>query len=795
MKHLLLLLSIITLSWFLPSSANATHIAGGEITYEHLGNDSFLVTLTVYRDCAGIGVNGNESINITGCVAVPNLTVVLQNVGGTEVSQICPAMIGQSTCNGGFLPGMQKYVYTGIVHLPTHCSNYTFSFNNFARNVAVNVVGGVNSNGFFIDATLNSILYPNNSSPEYTAPPIPYVLVNQAVNYNYGVVENDGDSLTYELITARETAGNLAYNTGYSPTVPIPGITIDASTGQLNFTPTITGNFIIVVRVTEYNGAGQIISTVQRDIQFVVLNYPNKIPNVPSTLTNLVNTSGSASLTAPLEITANVGDQFCFDAVFSDSNLTDVVSVVTNATSALPGATVTYAGTNPVTATVCWTVPAGMNTNNTITFQASDSACPISGVNSVAVQIIIPPPSNLTGALVTTNVSCNGVCDGTATVVASGGVGPYQYVWAPTGTWCCQGLPGITGMCAGFYGLQVRDLGDSDPSTNTWDTLFVIQDAFPISITVTNIVDDDCSTTCVGAISTSVFGGAAPLSYLWSSGETTSSIIGKCAGTYTITVTDDNGCTNSLSAIVQEPVPPTIVIDSVDSVTCFGGADGKIYSRAYPTCGVSTDACTTPNYIAMGSGTATNTFSTYPAPYGNSSNGARHQMLFTAAELTAAGILPGTISSIGMYIETIGTTLNYANYTLRMGCTSATDLTGGWESGLTEVFTPKTHTVSTGWNTHTLDVKYFWDGLSNVVVEVCFNSPTATASGNALTRYTPTANQSVRYYHDNTMSVCSSTALTATSVNRPNVRFGNCASSFTYAWSPAPAAGQTTTTV
>ncbi|UTW67759.1 gliding motility-associated C-terminal domain-containing protein [bacterium SCSIO 12643] len=795
MKHLLLLLSIISLSWFLPSTANATHIAGGEITYEHLGNDSFLVTLTVYRDCAGIPVTGNESITInSSCTGTQNLLVTLQNVGGTEVSQICPAMIGQSTCNGGFLPGMQKYEYTGIVQLSTHCSDYTFSFSNFARNVAVNVVGGVNSNGFFITATLNSVLYPNNSSPEYTAPPIPYVLVNQAVNYNYGVVENDGDSLTYELVTAREASGNLSYNSGYSATVPIPGITIDAATGQLNFTPTITGNFIIVVRVTEYNGAGQVISTVQRDIQFVVLNYPNKIPNVPTALTNLVNTSGSASFTGPLEVTANVGDQFCFDAVFSDSNLTDVVTVISNATSALPGSTVSYSGTNPVTATICWTVPAGMNTNNTVTFQASDSACPISGVNSVAIQVIIPPPSNLTGALTTTNISCNGVCDGTATVVASGGVGPYQYTWAPTGTWCCQGLASITGMCAGFYGLQVRDLGDPDPSTNTWDTLFVIQDAFPISITITNITDDDCSSTCIGAISTSVFGGQAPLSYLWSSGETTSSIMGKCAGTYTLTVTDANGCTQSQSAIIQEPVPPTVVIDSVDSVTCNGGSDGAIYARAYPTCGVSTDACTTPTSVPIGTGTATNTFSTFPAPYGNSFNGARHQMLFTAAELTAAGVLPGTISSLGLDVASIGTTINYANFTIRMGCTSATDLTGGWETGLTEVFTPKTHTLSTGWNTHNFDVKYFWDGLSNLVVEVCFNSPTSTASGNALTRYTPTTNQSVRYFHDNTLSVCSSTAMTATSTNRPNVRFGNCASSFTYAWSPAPAAGQTTPT-
>jgi gliding motility-associated-like protein len=799
MKHLLLLLSIITLSWFLPSSANATHLAGGEITYEYIGGDTFLVKLTTYRDCSGNAILPSSQIRITSSCTTPQfVNLTLQNPLGDEVSQICPTAV--SVCNGGPEPGMVAFYFEGQVVLATHCADYLLSYREPNRNSSVN---GTNSNNrvFHIEARLNSILYPNNSSPVFTGAPIPYVCSSQTVNYNYGVVENDGDSLAYTLINALYSNGawvttNLGYNAGFSATAPIAGITINSATGELSFTPSIVaGNYIVVTQVTEYNGAGVAISTVERDIQFVVIGCSNQIPANPADLTNLVNTVGTATKTGVLEITANVGDQFCFDVAFSDINAADDLTIISNATAALPGATMTVVGTNPATATVCWTVPPGMNTNNTVTFQVSDSACPVSGINSLAVQIIIPPPSNLTGALVTTDISCNGVCDGTAIVVASGGVGPYSYTWAPTGTWCCQGLANITGMCAGFYGLQVTDLGDPDPSTNIWDTLFIIQDAFPISITVTNIVDDDCSTTCIGAISTSIFGGAAPLSYLWSSGETSSAITGKCAGTYTITVTDDNGCTNSISAVVQEPVPPTIVIDSVDSVTCFGGADGRIYARAYPTCGVSTDVCTTPTSVPIGTGIATNSFSTYPAPYGNSFNGARHQILFTAAELTAAGVLPGTISSFAMDVASIGTTINYANYTLRMGCTSVTDLTGGWVSGLTEVFTPKTYTISTGWNTHSLDVKYFWDGLSNLVVEVCFNSPTATASGNALTRYTPTTNQSVRYYHDNTMTVCSSTAMTGTSVNRPNVRFGNCASSYTFAWSPAPAAGQTTATV
>lgn len=804
MKHIILLLSVVLFSWIVPSTAFATHISGAEITYKHLGNDSFLVTMNMYYDCSSsFGMNNSYNIDVskTDATCIFNnttLQVDLQNAGGTEVSQICAAQSGNSSCQGGPLTGMKRYTYEGIIHLPNNCTDYTFSYTSCCRNSSENTTNGT-GNRYYFEATLNSKLYPNNSSPEYTADPIPYVCQNQVVNYNYGVVENDGDSMSFELIAARlnSSTNTINYAAPYSATDPITGITINSSTGELNFTPTTLGNFVVVVEVKEYNGAGQIISTVLRDIQFVVLNCgapANNIPQPPTTITNIVNTVGTTTLTSSYELLTQVGNQFCFDVAFTDADAGDVITLIDNATSALPGATSVVTGTNPATATICWTVPPGMNTNNIITFQAKDDACPINGSNSLAITVVIPPPSSLVGALVTTDISCNGSCDGTAKVVPSGGVGPYSYFWIPTGVWCCQGLDSISGLCPGGYILIVTDEGDPDPSTNKWDTSFTITDAPPMAILPPTIVDDDCSSTCVGAVSTFAFGGTAPRTFLWSNGATSQSIVGVCAGTYDLTVTDAQGCQQSISAIVQEPTPPTILIDSVDSVTCFGGNDGAIYARGIPTCGVSTDACAAPISIPLGTGTSTNTFTTFPAPYGNSSMGARHQMLFTAAELTASGLKPGTISSLAFDVTGVGTTLNYANYTIKMGCTSVTDLTGGWETGLTEVLVPVTHQVSVGWNTHVFDVKYFWDGVSNIVVEVCFNNPSSTGSGNALTRYTTTTNQSVLYLNADINTVCSSNFTSGTSANRPNVRFGNCESTFSYAWTPAPAAGQTSAT-
>jgi len=802
MKRFLLAFFVLSLSWLAPTDTYATHVSGGEITYENIGGDTFIITMTLYRDCSGIDMgNGNKTVRISSsCTTPQNLTVILQNPGGTEVSQICPAQISNSSCNGGSLPGMQKYVYKGQIVLGTNCSDYLFQYRIANRNTSVNVTNS-NSAQFYIDATLNSILYPNNSSPEYTAPPIPYVCSSQTVNYNYGVVENNGDSLVYSLVGARTanalwTVTNLSYNAGYSASSPIPGITINSGTGELNFTPsTPLGNYIVVVQVTEYNGAGQVVGTVLRDIQFVVMSCANQIPINPTSVASLSNTVGSASLTDSLEITASVGDQFCFDIVFNDTNVNDTLFVVTNAASALPGSTVSISGSNPVTATVCWTVPPGMNTNNTITFQVSDSACPVSGVNSLAIQIIIPQPPLITGVLTTTNISCNGVCDGTASIVPSGGVGPYSYYWYPNvnNAWCCQGNDSITGMCAGTYILIVTDLGDPDPSTNTWDTIFSIQDAPPIAIIPPILVHDDCDTnTCGGSITAFAFGGTPPRNYMWSTGGTTNTITALCAGIYDLTVTDVNGCTNTQSYTIYEPTPFTLSIDSIDSVSCFGANDGAIFTSTSPNCGISTVGCPTPNSIQIGTGSSSNTSSTYPAPYGNNFMGVRHQILFTAAELTAANVQAGAISSLAFEIGTLGTAIDYDNFTIKMGCTGSNDLTGGWETGLIEVYNPKTHSVTLGWNTHDFDVAYNWDGISNIVVEVCFNNIGLIPNGNSLTTYTTTPNQSVRYYHANNDSVCSSNSLVATSANRPNVRFGNCSSSYTYNWVPTPGAGQST---
>ncbi len=785
---------------------HATHVAGGEITVENIANDQFLLSLSFYRDCTGIPFNDvSATINVTStCIPDFNVTLFLTNPGGTEVSQVCPADIVNSACNGGPIQGMEEYVFQGIVNLPINCTDYTFSYQEFARNPSINIIGA-GGEFFYVDATLNTTLFPNNSTPFFTSPPIPYVCENQTVNYNYGVVEADGDSLAYSLVAARGIGfgGNptpVTYNAPtYSAASPFPGITINPNTGELNFTPLgPSGNYIVVVRVDEYNGVGQLISSIHRDIQFVVLPCSNQIPTVPATVANVTVGGGTVNQTAPLEITAEVGSSFCFDVTFSDVNPADEVFVFNNANSALPGSVVTESGINPKTVTLCWTVPQGTNTNNTVLFQAADSACPISGVNSVAVQIVVPPPPALNLNLRFVNeIRCNGNCEGTIVADVFGGSGFYSYNWQPQFSpggdqnFQGQGTDSIWNVCGGQqYQLQVTDLNDPDPSTNTIDTVFFFVEPTKMEFQQKTMVNDDCdASTCNGSITVNVIFGSGNKTYLWNDGSTAQVRTNLCPGIYNLTVTDDSNCVLTETFHITRPTPFGLSLDSIDSVTCFGGNDGAIYTSLDISCGPSTKDCMPAIIGTIGTGATFNTTTTYPSIYGNFNAGARHQMLYTKSELDAAGV-EDIISSIAFNILSQGNQDVFDGFTIKMGCTSVADLSGGYVANLDTVFFSKRITTSLGWNTHDLDVSYGWDGSSNIVVEVCFNNAGAESFGNNVMALTNTPFVSTRWFSANNANVCSSGATSGTTNSRPDIRFGHCTNDFTFDWDPAPAAGQ-----
>ncbi|HRH37973.1 MAG TPA: SprB repeat-containing protein, partial [Flavobacteriales bacterium] len=181
----------------------------------------------------------------------------------------------------------------------------------------------------------------------------------------------------------------------------------------------------------------------------------------------------------------------------------------------------------------------------------------------------VSPSQTLIPNLSTTPASCAGVCDGSATVGPTGGLAPYDIVWNPGG----QVTPQITAQCAGAYTVSITDALSCDTTLN----VLIIE---PPAITIDGTVQDlSCNQSCDGAITAIVSGGTQPYLFLWSPvppvGQGTLAVSQLCAGDWTLTVTDANGCSFFHTFNVGEPQALSMSFTTSDSHcgVCDGTGD------------------------------------------------------------------------------------------------------------------------------------------------------------------------------------------------------------------------------
>ncbi|MFH1320561.1 MAG: PKD domain-containing protein [Bacteroidota bacterium] len=188
-------------------------------------------------------------------------------------------------------------------------------------------------------------------------------------------------------------------------------------------------------------------------------------------------------------------------------------------------------------------------------------------VDSSNVMLTEPSTSMAASIIDSSNASCYGICDGSATITTSGGTPPYTFIW---NTVPQQSGSNATGLCAGAYNVIISDANECDT------TLSNIISQPPAILLSLNSADILCNNICDGSATVSVSGGTAPFTYLWNTtpSQTDTTATGLCPGTYQITVTDTMGCNATDSVSFSNPPELTSYISDSTNISCYGVCDG-----------------------------------------------------------------------------------------------------------------------------------------------------------------------------------------------------------------------------
>lgn len=330
--------------------------------------------------------------------------------------------------------------------------------------------------------------------------------------------------------------------------------------------------------------------------------------------------------------------------------------------------------------------PSGGSAATASSLAAGTYTCTVTDANGCTktqTVTITQPTAISTSISSSTNVSCNGGSDGSATVSVSGGTTPYAYSWTSGSTSATA-----SSLAAGTYTCTVTDAGGCVKTQTV-----TITEPTVLSVS-TSVVNSSCSGSD-GSITLSVSGGTPGYTYSWSTGATTQNVSGLSAGVYTVTITDTNGCQISKTSTVTTSNPPTITASSADASLCSGGSTtltaggGATYSwmpGSLSGSSVNVSPTTTTTYTVTGtdnsgcSNTATVTVAvsssiTVTATADNTSICGSGSTTLHASGADTYNWMPGSSTSADYTVSPTSTTTYTLSGTSSQGCTGQTTIT------------------------------------------------------------------------------------------------------------------------
>ena len=509
-------------------------------------------------------VAGSYHVTITdanGCVSTSSVII-------TEPAALVAATVvdSNSSCNG-FSDGGVSASATGGT------GAYSYAWSNGATSASIT---GVVAGTFTVTLTdANGCTATNNGAVTEPASITASIAVDSNVSCN-GL--SDGG------LTVSVTGGTGAYTYGWGTganTASITGlvagsysVAITDANGCSGFTsgavtePVVLTSSVIVDSNVTCNGLSNGGATVTATGGTSTYTYAWSNGTTTASITGVVAGSYAVTVTDANGCTSVSNGTVTEPAVLIastvvDSNVTCNGYLNGGASVSANGGTGTYTYTwsNGATTASITGVAAG-----SYTITVTDA----NGCTATNSSIITEPTSITASIVVDSNVSCNGLSDGGVTVSATGGTGAYSYAWGTGAT-----TASIAGLAAGSYSVAITDAnGCSGSAFGTVTEPVVLISSITVDSNVT------CNGLSNGGATASATGGTVAYSYVWSNGATTAAITGVTAGTYTVTVTDANGCTSSSSTTITEPsiLTSNVVVDS--NATCNGFANGGLSASA-----------------------------------------------------------------------------------------------------------------------------------------------------------------------------------------------------------------------
>lgn len=335
----------------------------------------------------------------------------------------------------------------------------------------------------------------------------------------------------YTTVTVCETTGKTKLNAA-------TGADVYTWTAPDGTQKTTTESFLDIDQLPASSGTYRVVYTragCRQEDQFVVL--VNPAPAAPSVTGAARCGEGSLILAAQTATSGAVIDWY--------ANAMDGIALLTGTGS--------------------YTTPS-LNTTTRYYAEAVNSNTGCVSLSRTAVTALVNPVPAATATAV--NVKCKNGTDGSVLLSVSGGTSPYNYAWSNS-----IQTQQLTDVAAGTYSVTVTDANGCIATASSEVTE-------PALLTATATASNaTCNGGSNGSIDLTVSGGTGSYSYVWSNTTLAEDVSGLTAGSYSVTVTDANGCNTTASAVITEPAkinvsatgPGSVCTGSAISLTAAGG--------------------------------------------------------------------------------------------------------------------------------------------------------------------------------------------------------------------------------